>query len=92
MQPFCSLFGSYTGKVVYRSIIRVDNIRLFFFSFTIKNKYIMSKKHISGQLAHSLANRDMKLEGMLILSEKKVINELPKAEPITVRNPVIVWA
>ena len=51
----------------------------------------MTKKHISGQLAHSLANRDMKLEGILILSEKKVINELPKAEPIIVRNPIIVW-
>ena len=37
----------------------------------------MKSKHISGQLAHSIALKDMKSEGYIILNPKKVVNELP---------------
>ena len=38
------------------------------------------KKHISGQLAHKIANIDMYNEGIKLLSSNKVIQELPKRE------------
>lgn len=46
------------------------------------------KKHISGQLAHSLALKDMKSEGIIPLAEKLVIKELP-INPIFEKRPKI---
>ena len=49
----------------------------------------MKTKHISGQLAHSLAFKDMKSVGYIILSPKKVINELPVSKDFEKRPKIV---